>query len=246
MFTRSYKTPTGQVYQPFEVLADQPHVLIAGATGSGKSVTINGIITTLLIKESPNNCQFVLIDPKRVELVQYIDLPHTIGYASENADIVRLLQWAVKETERRFSVMQKQKVKEYTGGHLYIIVDELADLMLTNKKACQPLLQRLLQLGRAAKIHCILASQCILCEVIPTVLKCNLPVIVGLRTANKAQSRYLVQCEGCESLPDPKTTGEGYSLIRDGADLYKVKIYKYQDSVVNGVIKYWTSGKCIA
>lgn len=243
---QAYRTPSGTVYRPFLRLADRPHLLIAGATGSGKSVALNGIITSLLMTESPFHVQFVLIDPKKVELMQYESLPHTARYASEQPDIVRALQWAVEETDRRFSTMQKEEVKEFTGSHLYVIIDELADLMVSMKKETLPLLQRLAQIGRAARVHVIACSQNVLAVTIPTVLKCNFSTILGLRTANKQQSRFLISEGGCEMLPNPATEGKGYGFLRDGADLEKLLIYKYPDDEIRSAIDWWTSSKCIA
>ena len=243
---RSYMTPSGTIYRPFLRLAERPHLLIAGATGSGKSVALNGIIHSLLMTESPFHCQFVLIDPKKVELAQYASLPHTARYASEHPDIVRALQWAVDETDRRFTVMQSQAVKEYNGPDLYVIIDELADLMVSIKKETLPLLQRLAQIGRAARVHVIACSQNIMAQTIPTVLKCNFPTILGLRTANAQQSRFLISATGCELLPDPKREGAGYGFLRDGADLEKLKIHKYSDSEIDSIIHWWTSSACMA
>ena len=241
-----YKTPSGQVYRPFLDLAARPHVLIAGATGSGKSVALNGILTSLVMTEAPFSCQFVLVDPKKVELIQYKELPHTARYAAEMPDIIRSLQWAIDETERRFTSMQRARIKEFDGGHLYVVIDELADLMTTAKKETLPLLQRLAQIGRAARVHVIACSQNILAQTIPTVLKCNFPAVLGLRTANAQQSRYLISATGCETLPDPKREGKGYGYWRDGADLYKLPIYKYPDAVLDSLVTWWTSSACIA
>lgn len=248
MFNRvkAYRIPGGQVYRPFMDMASNSHMVIAGCTGSGKSVTVNGIITTLLITQSPVNCQFVLIDPKKVELIQYSNLPHTIRYASEQPEIISALEMAVNETENRFRIMQRNREKEYTGSHLYVIIDELADIMTTVKKQAMPLIQRIAQLGRAARVHLIACTQSVLVQVLPSVIRCNIPVTVGLRCANAQQSRFLIQATGCELLPDPKSTGKGYAIIRDGADLYRIAIYKYSDSVVNSLIEYWNSKKCIA
>jgi len=242
----AYKTPSGIVYRPFIDLAERPHLLIAGATGSGKSVALNGIIHSLLMTQSPFNCQFVLIDPKKVELSQYRSLPHTAQYASEHPDIVHALQWAVDETDRRFSVMQKREIREYDGPHLYVIIDELADLMVSIKKETLPFLQRLAQIGRAARVHLIACTQNVLAVTIPTVLKCNFSAILGLRTANKQQSRFLISESGCEMLPDPKREGKGYGFLRDGADLEKLLIYKYPESETKFAIEWWTSPACIA
>ena len=242
----AYRTPAGRVYSPFLRMADRPHLLIAGATGSGKSVALNGIIHSLLMTRSPFLCQFVLIDPKRVELIQYADLPHCARYAAEAPDIVRALQWAVDETDRRFRVMQEQRLKDYPGRHLYIVIDELADLMVSIRKETLPLLQRLAQIGRAARVHVIACSQNILAQTIPTVLKCNFPAILGLRTANKQQSRFLIAEGGCEMLPNPAVEGKGYGYLRDGADLEKLLIYKYPQSEIDAAIAWWTSSACIA
>lgn len=241
-----YTTPGGSVYRPFMDLADRPHLLIAGATGSGKSVAVNGIITSLLISRTPVTCQFVLLDPKRVELRDFANFPHTVRYASEPSDMLRALEWTVEEMDRRFRFMQATKVKEYNGPDLYVIIDELADLMTTQKNAVLPLLQRIGQVGRASKIHMIACTQNVLAVTIPTVLKCNFSTILGLRTASRSQSRYLIDAPGCELLPDPKREGKGYAYIRDGADLYKELIYKYPDSVMESLRNWWTSSACVA
>lgn len=243
---RFYRTPSGTIYRPFLDLAAYPHLLIAGATGSGKSVAVNGIIVSLLYTESPFRCQFVLLDPKKVELIQYRDLPHTVKYASEPPDMIRSLQWTLDETDRRFTAMQQNGLKEFDGSHLYVIVDELADLMTTQKKVVLPLLQRIAQIGRAARVHLIACTQNVLAVTIPTVLKCNFSTVLGLRTATKSQSRYLIDDAGCELLPDPKREGKGYGFLRDGADLTKLYIYKYPDSDIQFLLNWWTSSACIA
>lgn len=242
----AYRTPAGMMcYTPYLRLAERPHLLIAGATGSGKSVALNGIITSLLMTQSPVTCQFVLIDPKKVELYDYASLPHTVRYASEHPDIVRSLQWSVEETERRFSVMQREDLKEYDGPHMYVIIDELADLMVSIKKETLPLMQRLAQIGRAARVHVIACSQNILAQTIPTVLRCNFSTILGLRTCNAQQSRFLISSTGCEMLPDPKREGRGYGFLRDGADLEKILVYKYPEIDTASVINWWTSSECM-
>ena len=241
-----YRTPGGQVYKPFLDMANRSHLLIAGSTGSGKSVTVNGIIHSLILTRSPFLCQFVLIDPKKVELIQFSVLPHTVQYASEPADIIRSLQWSVEETERRFTCMQREGIRLYNGPDLYIIIDELADLMTTQKTLALPLLQRLAQIGRAAKVHVIACSQNVMAVTIPTVLKCNFSTVLGLRTATAQQSRFLIAEKGCELLPNPSREGTGYGFLRDGADLTKIRIHKYSDSEIDSAIAWWTSTACIA
>ena len=235
-------TPGGRVFRLYSALADRPHLLIAGATGSGKSVTVNGIIYALLATRAPSECGFILLDPKKVELVQYVNLPHTLRYASEPSDMIDALNLAVKETDRRFSIMQQQGVKMFNGPDLYVIVDELADLMVSQKAAALPPLQRLAQVGRAARVHVIACTQNVMAVTIPTVLKCNFPTVLGLRTATAAQSRYLIASAGCETLTDPKKAGKGIGYLRDGADLDRYELYMYPEEEITRMINYWTAG----
>ena len=127
-----------------------------------------------------------------------------------------------------------------------MIIDELADLMTTMKKDALPLLQRLAQIGRAAKVHVIACTQNVMAVTIPTVLKCNFSTILGLRTANAQQSRFLISATGCESLPNPAVEGKGYGYLRDGADLMKLLIHKYSDEETEALIRHWTTSACIA
>ena len=138
MLKKTWETPQGSYYNLFADMLKQPHLLVAGATGSGKSVVINGIITTAL-KDSPAAVQFIFIDPKRVELVDYRPLPHTLKYASEPGDMVQALQYAMDTTESRYRAMQARHEKNYSGGAVYVVIDELADLMTTNKNRCSRL-----------------------------------------------------------------------------------------------------------
>ena len=238
-------SPGGNVSILYNRLAKGGHLLIAGSTGSGKSVALNGIIYTILVTKTPEKAGFVFIDPKRVELTQYKSVPHCVCYASEPAEMVNALQYSVDVMEKRYKEMQARKQKLYDGMDLYIIIDELADLMTCYKKQVEPLLTRLAQLGRAAKIHLIACSQNVLAVTIPTTIKCNFPVILGLRTATRHQSRFLIDAAGCELLPDPKSTGKGYGILKDGANIEKWELTMHSDKEINSVIEYWTSRRCI-
>ena len=247
LFSRKkyYVTPGGNVSKLYNDLLNGGHILIAGATGSGKSVAENGIIYTLLATKTPEKAGMILCDPKRVELYQYRKTPHCIMYASEKTDIIRALSYAVQIMEGRYAEMQRQVEKLYNGRDIYIFVDELADIMTSYKRDAEPLLTRLAQLGRAAKMHLLCCSQNILAVTIPTTIKCNFPVILGLRTANKRQSQFLIDASGCELLPDPKTAGAGYGYLRDGANLTKWKIHMHTQQEIDTIIQYWQGGKCI-
>lgn len=207
-----------RAYDIYDDMLNQVHLLVAGATGSGKSVVINGIIFNAMFK-SPRDVRFILIDPKRVELVMYRDLPHTMVYASEPQDMIYALRRAIDEVEARYGYMQKIGVRKYPGGHIYVVIDELADLMTTNKRDVQPLLQRLCQIGRAANVHVIAATQCPLASVIPTAIKVNFDSRVGLRARSAQDSRNILGEKGCEKLP---RYGYGYYMTAEGCELYEI------------------------
>lgn len=238
--TRKYRTPTGDVYTLYNDMAMQPHLLVAGATGSGKSVVVNGIIYNLLFN-GPGSAQLILIDPKRVELAMYKSVPHCIRYASEPAEMISALQYALSITENRYQEMQRQRVRKYSGGHVFVIIDELADLMTTAKKQVQPLLQRLCQIGRAACVHVIACTQCPLATVIPTAIAVNFDARVGLRTRNAQDSRNILGSAGCERLP---RYGQGYFMTPEGIELWNIPMYS--ESAISEMVSWWTSRRCIA
>lgn len=232
-------TPGGKYWELFADMAQQPHLLIAGATGSGKSVVINGIIGTAIRRFSPSKAQFILIDPKRVELIQYRNIPHCIMYATEPSDRIAALQRAIDITEQRYRAMAQNGQRKYTGSDLYVIIDELADMMTTQKKAMLPLLQRLCQIGRAAKVHVIAATQCPLAKILPTEVKVNFDSRVALRTECAQDSRNIMRQNGCELLP---RYGQGYYKKPEGTELYKIPMIN--DSELDSLCTWWTSDKC--
>lgn len=225
-----YKTPKGHIYTLYKDMLKQPHLLIAGATGSGKSVVINGIVHTALYN-SPVKIGFIMIDPKRVELKEYKYIPHTIAYASEPGNMVSTLEYGLQIIERRYSSMNE---KTYKGSDIYIIIDELADLMTTNKKQVQPLIQRICQIGRAAKVHVIAATQCPLSAVIPTPIKVNFDSRVALRTRSKQDSRNITGFTGCETLP---RYGKGYYMTPEQYTLYNIPLIDQQEH--ERILEYW-------
>lgn len=230
---RVWTTPQGEYYTLYKDMLKQPHLLIAGATGSGKSVVINGLIYTAL-HDSPAAVEFILIDPKRVELVDYKPIPHTLQYASEPGEMVQALQYAMQITESRYKAMQRQRVKKYAGSALYVVIDELADLMTTARRQVQPLIQRLAQVGRAANVHIIAATQCPLATVIPTPIKVNFDSRVALRTRSAQDSRNILGLTGCECLP---RYGQGYYMTPDGLTLYNIPMQPQED--INALVTYW-------
>ena len=219
--THTYTTPGGPVYTLYADALNQPHLLIAGATGSGKSVVINGLIATLLHRHpvGPGGAQMILIDPKRVELVQWRYTPHCVLYASEPDTMRSALFRAMDICEDRYREMQSAGVRKYSGPDLYVIVDEFADLMTTQSRVVKPLVQRLAQIGRAARVHLIIATQTPISKVIPTEIKCNFDSRFGLRARSAQDSRNIIGKSGLELLP---RYGQAVYMTPDGDELYRV------------------------
>ena len=231
---RVWTTPGGEYSRLYRDMAMQPHMLIAGATGSGKSVVINGIIHSLLFN-APCNVGLILIDVKKVELSDYRHLPHTIAYADDVPGSIRALQAAINITEARYKDMQRRRERLYNGSDIYVVIDELADLMTTAKRQVTPLIQRLCQIGRAARVHVIAATQCPIAAVIPTPIKVNFDARLGLRTRSKQDSRNILGNAGCENLP---RYGCGYYMTPEGTTLYKLPMIDAADR--ERLINHWT------
>ena len=234
-----FTKPAGKKFDLFDDMADQPHLLVAGATGSGKSVVINGIISNLMYRfpgDDLGDAKLILIDPKRVELSMYKNLPHTIRYASEPADMLAALAEAMAITEQRFQTMQRQGVRKYRGSDIYVIIDEFADLMTTQRRAVVPLIQRLAQIGRAARVHIILATQTPIAKILPTEIKCNFDARVGLRTRSDQDSRNIIGKSGLEELP---RYGCGYYMKPGEEGYWKIPYVK--DEELERLANHWTN-----
>ena len=232
---KTYKTPGGIVPALTLDILNQPHTLIAGATGSGKSVLINSIMYTAL-HFAPCQKQFILIDPKRVELIDYKRLKHAILYTSEPKDIVKAIHASVDIMERRYKKMQRQHVKLYEGSDVYVIIDEFADLMTTQKRETLPPLCRIAQLGRAARIHLIIATQRPTKDIINGQIKVNIDSRVALRCPTAQDSRNIINVSGAELLP---RYGQGYYLTPETITPKLYKIPYTEQSEIQRLIKYW-------
>lgn len=229
-----YTTPAGKAYTPYLSALSEPHLMIAGTTGSGKSVLLNGIIYTGLY-QSPNKVQFILIDPKRVELSMYRNLPHTLRYASEPDDRINALQYAMTLCEDRYKEMQTRQIKTYDGSHVYIIIDEYADLVTTQKRETKPLIQRLCQIGRASRIHVILCTQSPIREIIDTTIKCNIDARFALRTRSRQDSINILGRSCCELLPK---VGHAYYMSPSEFTHYD-NIPYYTDDILKDRVEWW-------
>jgi S-DNA-T family DNA segregation ATPase FtsK/SpoIIIE len=227
-------------------LAKMPHLLIAGATGQGKSVGINGIISSLLYKKHPSQVKFVLIDPKKVELSLYGNLESHFLAKLEDMDepiitdtklVIRVLNSLCREMDNRYDLLKKAKVRnlmEYNEkfvnrrlnpkkGHKYmpyivLIIDEFADLMMTAGKEIETPIARLAQLARAIGIHLILATQRPSVNVITGIIKANFPARISYRVTSKVDSRTILDTGGADQL-----VGRGDMLLAMGSDLVRIQ-----------------------
>ena len=243
-----FTAPSGQVESLFLDILKQPHTLIAGATGSGKSVAMNGLIDTLMYRlpfDQNGGAQMILIDPKRVELADYKDLPHTLMHAGgQNPEAwCTALNKAVSIMDYRYNVMEKNRMKEYNGGDLYVFIDEWASInSKTNplRSACVASLLRLASEGRAAHVHVILATQIPKATVIPTEIRDNFTARLALMTENDLQSRVIIDTAGCETFPSPKLAGYAlgmYCLPGNDRTLYEIPYIK--QSEIDQNLAWW-------
>lgn len=229
-----WNIPGGTYSRLYDELLSKPHVLVAGATGSGKSIVVNGLIYTALYR-TPGKARFILIDPKRVELKDYAALPHTITHAAGHnpAAWEKALKTACDIMDSRYNSMRG---KQYDGSDIYVIIDEFADIKKSGGRNCYNMVLRLLSEGRAAKVHCIIATQVPNAQILPTECRGNISYRIALRTQNKTESRIIMDCAGCEDLPD---FGYGYYVKpgRNGLQLYKIPYTDQKE--IERLIDFW-------
>ena len=204
-------------------LSSMPHLLIAGTTGSGKSVCINTIILSLLYRHTPDRCKFILIDPKMLELSTYEGIPHLLcPVITEAKKAASVLGWVVKEMESRYRLMTKEGVRNidsYNAKHklpmpyIVVVVDEMSDLMLVAGKEIENYIQKLSQMARAAGIHIIMATQRPSVDVITGTIKANFPTRISFQVTSKIDSRTILGEQGAEQL-----LGKGDMLYMSSAN----------------------------
>ena len=220
-------------------IGSMPHALIAGTTGSGKSVTIHNIILSLLYRNGPDMMRFIMVDPKRVEMTLYKKIPHLLTpVITEPKKAVLALSWAVKEMERRYDVLQKNTVRDISSYHktivkpaykklspeeieekgselpermpyIIIIIDELSDIMSTYPRELEAGIVRLAQMSRAVGIHLLLSTQRPSVNVITGLIKANVPTRIALKVASQIDSRTILDSQGAEKL-----LGQGDTLFK--------------------------------
>lgn len=203
-------------------IAKMPHGLIAGATGSGKSVAIHAVITSLLYRNGPNQMRFIMIDPKRVELTLYNGIPHLLTpVITDPKKAIMSLKWAAKEMDRRYNILESEQVRDLESYHktvfepakkknagempealpyIIIVIDELADIMQSYPRELEAAIVRLAQMSRAVGIHLILSTQRPSVNVITGLIKANVPTRMALQVASQIDSRTILDAGGAESL----------------------------------------------
>jgi S-DNA-T family DNA segregation ATPase FtsK/SpoIIIE len=241
-------------------LATMPHLLVAGATGAGKSVCLNTLILSILYKSGPEEVKLLLVDPKRIELAVYGSLPHLVHPVVTDMSLAKnALEWAVYEMEQRYESMAKVGVRNIAGynqklasmgkvrpeelqdltpyPYLVVIVDELADLMLTAGKEVEVSIVRLAQLARAAGIHLILATQRPSVDVVTGLIKANFPSRIAFQVSSKHDSRTILDGVGAEYL-----LGQGDMLFKkSGGNLTRIHGAFVDDDEINAVVAFWAA-----
>ncbi|MCR4280380.1 MAG: DNA translocase FtsK 4TM domain-containing protein [Candidatus Komeilibacteria bacterium] len=224
-----------------------PHCLIAGATGSGKSVCINGLLISLLYRNSPDDLKLILVDPKRVEMSVYNDIPHLLTpVITEVPQTINALRWAVGEMDRRYKVMQsanKRSLEAYNNSvlvnrlpYIVIVIDELADLMTVAAKEVEAAIIRLAQMARAVGIHLILATQRPSTNVITGLIKANITTRIAFSVASQIDSRTIIDSAGAEKL-----LGRG-DMLFTSAELSKPRRLQgafLSDNEIKRVTDFW-------
>lgn len=211
-------------------LANMPHLLVAGSTGSGKSVALNSMLVSLLCKHTPASLKLILIDPKRLEFASYADIPHLlVPIVTDPRKAALVLKWVVKTMEKRYELMQEANVRNIFDYHhiahdtgrepmpfIIVMIDELSDLMMTAPKETEDLIARITQMARAAGIHMVVATQRPSVDVITGLIKVNFPSRISFRVTSKIDSRTILDCNGADKL-----LGKGDMLFLDSSSRLK-------------------------
>jgi len=231
-------------------LASMPHLLIAGATGSGKSVCINSIIVTMLCTHTPETLRFLMIDPKMVELTGYNGIPHLIAPVVVDIErVVSALQWATREMERRYKLFAKARARnieaynEMLRAHgepvlpyILVVIDELADLMMAAPEEVERTICRLAQMARATGIHLIIATQRPSVDVVTGLIKANFPARIAFAVVSQVDSRVILDTPGAERL-----LGRGDMLFMrpDSSKLERLQGAYVSDRELERLVRYW-------
>lgn len=226
-------------------LAEMPHTLIAGATGSGKSVLLHSLLCGLLYKHTPATLRMIMIDPKQTELRMYTGIPHLLRpICTRPADAAALLAEMCREMDARYQDMSKRGLREAHGLYtpILIVIDELADLMLTSRKTVETHLVRLAQLGRAAGMHLVVATQRPTANVVTGLIKANIPCRICLRVASWRDSMTVIDRKGGEML---QGRGDGLILLPTSPVAHRFQGAFISSADILRICDYWRSPAAI-
>ena len=239
-------------------LAKMPHLLIAGATGSGKSVCVNGLIACLLLQNTPEDLRMVMVDPKRVELTGYNGVPHLVAPVVVDMErVLGTLQWALREMDMRYqklaevgarNIIDYNKKVQVAGGdvdrqkmpYVVVVIDELADLMMVSPEDTERSITRLAQMSRATGIHMVIATQRPSVDVVTGLIKANFPARVAFAVASGTDSRVILDSTGAERL-----LGQGDMLFQspDAGAPVRLQGSFVSDTELAGIINYWRGAR---
>jgi len=231
-------------------LAAMPHLLIAGATGSGKSVCINAIIASFLATHTPDTLRMILVDPKMVELVNYTGIPHLLAPVVTQLDrVVGVLNWAVREMERRYKIFSSSGVRNLAAynemrlsqgekimPYVVVIIDELADLMMTAPDEIEKTVTRIAQMARATGIHMILATQRPSVDVVTGLIKANFPARIAFAVTSQVDSRVILDAPGAERLLG---RGDMLFMAPDSSKLQRLQGAYVSDRELARLVRFW-------
>jgi DNA segregation ATPase FtsK/SpoIIIE, S-DNA-T family len=231
-------------------LARMPHLLIAGATGSGKSVCVNAIITTLLMTHTPESLRFLMVDPKRVELTVYNGIPHLIAPVVVDVErAVPVLQWATREMDRRYKLFAKLSARNIESYNeklaargepllpfIVILIDELADLMLSAPEDVERYICRIAQMARATGIHLVIATQRPSVDVVTGLIKANFPARIAFAVTSQIDSRVILDAPGAEQLLG---RGDMLFMAPDASKLQRLQGCFVSDRETQRLVRYW-------
>ena len=231
-------------------LAAMPHLLIAGTTGSGKSVCVNSIIASLLLQNTPNNLRFLMVDPKRVELTYYNGIPHLLSPVVVELDrVVPMLQWVLREMDQRYKRFSREGVRNIQDfnrrmvqserermHYIVVVIDELADLMMMAPDETERVITRLAQLARATGIHLVIATQRPSVDVVTGLIKANFPARIAFAVASSVDSRVIIDQPGAERL-----LGRGDMLLQtsDAPAPLRMQGAYMSEGELKALIRYW-------
>jgi S-DNA-T family DNA segregation ATPase FtsK/SpoIIIE len=228
-----------------------PHLLIAGTTGSGKSVCIAALTACLVMNNTPEDLRLVMIDPKMVELVRFNGLPHLYGKVETNLErILTVLRWTVAEMDRRYKLLEtshsrnldtyNRKIRKRKGEdplpHIVVMIDELADLMMSAPEQTEPALVRLAQMARATGIHLVVATQRPSTDVVTGLIKANFPARISFAVASSVDSRVILDTAGAESLLG---RGDLLFLPPEAGSPIRAQGAMVTDQEIERVITFW-------